>query len=1045
MTADGLDRFCNALRTLQENLARSETVALGFVDLIDEGQRQELMAQAQSPSLKEARRSNIHELFEEQARTTPDRIAATCAQQSMTYRQLNEAANRLARHLLERGLERGALAGVMVERSLDMLVSLLAVLKTGAAYVPLDPLYPPARLASMIDDSRMRMVITRRLFVENVRGAESVILEEISDELCQRQGANIEQPVALSDLAYVIYTSGSTGVPKGVIVEHRNVANFLEGMDAILGTEAGVWLAVTSISFDISVLELFWTLCRGFTVVIYPDSQRTGITRRSSRRSIQFGLFYWNVADEGGENDTEKYRLLLDGARYADSHGFNAVWNPERHFNAFGGLFPNPSVTCAALATITRNVSLRAGSCVVPLHSPIRIAEEWAVVDNLSNGRVAISIAAGWAPPDFAIKPENFSDAKTVMFESAEIVRRLWRGETVEFPGPSGTVPVRTLPRPIQKELPLWVTTAGNVETFVQAGRAGHNVLTHLLGQSVEEVASKVRAYREARERAGHSGPGTVSLMLHTFVSSDMASVEREVRGPLKKYLKSAMFLVKAAAWQFPTFRKLSEEQGKTLDEFLAGVSDEDLDALLEFAFQRYFKTSGLFGTVNHCLEMVERVVGADVDEIACLIDFGIATDVVLDHLPYLNSLRESTEPAPLLDETASVDDFSVPALLLRHHVTHFQCTPSMATMLAADSEAYPGLAGLKHMLVGGEALTSELARSLAARTQARLTNLYGPTETTVWSSACDLDDQATSTAGIVSIGHPLSNQAIYVLDERLQPLPPGAVGELVIGGAGVGRGYWERPELTAQNFPDDPFRGSARMYRTGDMGRMGNHGSIEYLGRADQQVKIRGHRVELGEIEALLAGHKNVLEAAVVLRENAPGDERLIAYLTPRGEVRPDDEELKSWLRQRLPEFMVPVACVHLESLPRTPNGKIDRRMLPAPVALTLPVRSAERDLRSESEKMVAEVWRDALGVSVIDRGANFFDIGGHSLLVVQVLNELRKRTDKAVKMTDLFKYTTIESLADFIGDSGSRPAIMDRGRRRAEARRAAVDRKRK
>lgn len=360
----------------------------------------------------------------------------------------------------------------------------------------------------------------------------------------------------------------------------------------------------------------------------------------TAARALQFGLFFWNVAEEHDLGRSDKYRLLLESARFADTHGFNAVWTPERHFQAFGGLFPNPAVTSAALATITSKVALRAGSCVVPLHHPIRIAEEWAVVDNLSNGRVGISIAAGWATPDFALRPENHAEAKRVMFEAAEQVRRLWRGETLEFPGPQGPVKVRTLPRPLQPELPIWVTTAGNPETFAEAGRMGAHLLTHLLGQSVEELAAKIAAYRKAWREAGHAGEGIVSLMLHTLVGDNREAVEAVVRGPMKAYLKTAMALVKAAAWQFPTFKRMSAEQGQNLDAFFQSASPEDMDELLEFAFQRYFRDSGLFGSESDAIAMARRVAGIDVDEIACLIDFGLDADTVLTHLPALDRVR---------------------------------------------------------------------------------------------------------------------------------------------------------------------------------------------------------------------------------------------------------------------------------------------------------------------------------------------------------------------------------------------------------------------
>ena len=204
----------------------------------------------------------------------------------------------------------------------------------------------------------------------------------------------------------MIYTSGSTGRPKGVMVEHRNVANFITGMDDRIGADGGVWLAVTSLSFDISVLELFWTLARGFKVVISSDENRALVSsgRITSAQKMDFSIYYWGNDDGAGP---KKYELLLEGAKFADTHGFTAVWTPERHFHAFGGPYPNPSVTGAAVAAVTKNIGVRAGSCVVPLHHPARIAEEWAIIDNLTNGRAGLAIASGWQPEDFVLRPEN--------------------------------------------------------------------------------------------------------------------------------------------------------------------------------------------------------------------------------------------------------------------------------------------------------------------------------------------------------------------------------------------------------------------------------------------------------------------------------------------------------------------------------------------------------------------------------------------------------------------------------------------------------------
>src|SRR5206468_911098 len=255
--------------------------------------------------------------------------------------------------------------------------------------------------------------------------------------------------------------SGSTGRPKGVMVPHRAVANFLRGMDRELGDEPGTWLAVTSISFDISVLELVWTLCRGFEVVLQPD-RRTLVRWSESEaaepavRPVDFSLFYFASGDAGPA--AEKYRVLLEGARFADRNGFAAVWTPERHFHRFGGLYPNPSVTSAALAAVTERIQIRAGSVVLPLQHPIRVAEEWAVVDNISGGRVGVSFASGWHANDFVFAPENYAERKAITFREIETVRRLWRGETISITdGARHEIQVRIYPRPIQPELPVWV------------------------------------------------------------------------------------------------------------------------------------------------------------------------------------------------------------------------------------------------------------------------------------------------------------------------------------------------------------------------------------------------------------------------------------------------------------------------------------------------------------------------------------------------------------------------------------------------------------
>ncbi len=347
-------------------------------------------------------------------------------------------------------------------------------------------------------------------------------------------------------------------------------------------------------------------------------------------KQIDFSLFYFASDDDEAAED--KYRLLIEGAKYADLHGFSAVWTPERHFHAFGGLYPNPSVTGAAIATITRRIQIRAGSIVLPLHNPIRVAEEWSVVDNLSKGRVGLSFASGWHADDFVFAPENFSNRREVMARYIETVRRLWRGESAPFIGGAGNeVQVKILPRPVQRELPVWVTAFGTVETFQMAGEIGANMLTHLLGQSVELVAEKIAIYRKAWRDHGHEGSGHVTLMLHTFVGEDFDAVREKVRAPFCNYLKSSLDLLIG----------LAKSAGLDVDP--RQITEQNVDALVTHAFNRYYESCGLFGTPDSCLRMIDKLKEAGIDEIACLIDFGVDADSVMSSLDYLDLVKEAS------------------------------------------------------------------------------------------------------------------------------------------------------------------------------------------------------------------------------------------------------------------------------------------------------------------------------------------------------------------------------------------------------------------
>lgn len=1021
LTPDALhfDKARISARDAAAFAARLATMAAGLADVAGDAAAQtpcadlpiipqaerDLIVHRWNDTAKDYDRSlTVHRAFEAQAAKTPDAPAVVFEAKTLTYAQLNQRANRAAHVLMEMGVTPGTLVGLCATRSLDLLIGALAILKAGGAYVPMDPAYPADRIALFVKDSAAPVIVTQSRLADDLpSGNAQTLCIDTDPRIAQASDQTPDSGVTSADLAYMIYTSGSTGRPKGVMVEHRNVANFFAGMDERIDHATGsVWLAVTSLSFDISVLELFWTLARGFKLVLSSDENRALVSSGTitSSKGMEFSLYYWGNDDGAGP---KKYEMLLEGAKFADTHGFCAVWTPERHFHAFGGPYPNPSVTGAAVAAVTKNIGVRSGSCVLPLHHPARVAEEWAVIDNLTNGRAGIGLASGWQPDDFLLRPENTPpNNRKAMFDGIEQVRRLWRGEEVEFPTATGTHKIITQPRPVSRELPVWVTIAGNPATWREAGEIGAHVLTHLLGQSIEDVGERIKIYHDALRGAGHDPADfTVTLMLHTYISRDRELARTIARGPMKAYMGSAAGLIKQCAWAFPAFKKpVGVENPMQID--LETLSGEEVEAILDFAFNRYFEDSGLFGTVDDCLARVESLKKIGVTEVACLIDYGIASETVMEGLyPLAEVLRRSNQAGP------EAHDFSIAAQLIRHKVTHLQCTPSMARMIAMNDDSRAALAGVKTLMLGGEALPSALVADLNTATTARIENMYGPTETTIWSTT----ETAVAGQGVASIGTPIANTQAYVLDAALNPVPLGVAGELWIGGDGVARGYWQQDDLTAERFRDNPFH-AGRIYGTGDLVRWRPDGKLDFLGRADHQVKLRGYRIELGEIETLLEAQPGVAQAVVLAREDSPGDLRLVAYL--RGTAR--ESALRPALAAALPAHMIPQHFVALDSFPLTPNRKVDRKALPAPNAASAPQTASYVAPIGVAEQLAA-IWSRVLGVPKVGAKDSFFGLGGHSLLAVQAHREIRADLGVAkLSITDIFRFPVLETLAAHI-----------------------------
>jgi len=350
--------------------------------------------------------------------------------------------------------------------------------------------------------------------------------------------------------------------------------------------------------------------------------------------------------------------------------------------------------------------------------------------------------------------------------------------------------------------------------------------------------------------------------------------------------------------------------------------------------------------------------------------------------------------------------------------------------MLPAD------LPDLNVIIAAGEVCSAELVSRWAPGR--RFFNLYGPTETTVVATMyeCSAGDETPP------IGRPVANSQVYILDGTLQPAPVGVAGELCVGGICVGRGYLGRPELSAEKFIPNPFSDdpAATLYRTGDLARYRPDGNIEFLGRIDHQVKLRGYRIELGEIEAVLSQHPAVRQTVVILREDRPGDKRLVAYLL--GEATGTD--WRAYLASELPPYMIPAAFVTLEAFPLLPSGKVNRKALPEPEALPARRKAPLVLPETELEQLIAAIWRETLQVEQVGIHDNFFELGGHSLHAVQVQSCLQQRLGKELPIVALFQYPTVHLLAGRLGNEQDVKPVVQVGRDRAEIRKARRSRMR-
>lgn len=345
----------------------------------------------------------------------------------------------------------------------------------------------------------------------------------------------------------------------------------------------------------------------------------------AKKTTMRFSLLFFSDVRQD-INDQEKYRFLTDLTCFADGAGFEAVYFPERHFHEFGSIFANPAIVAAHLIPQTTQLRFRTAGVTIPLHHPAEIVENWAMNDVLSGGRVDLGFGSGWAKSDFIYAPEHFSERRRICSEGIDVIRRLWRGESLGFPGPDGEeVEVTVYPRPIQPELNVWLLVTQNEEAFIHAGRQGYNVFTMLSGTNLETLSRKIELYRAARREVGlDPSTGTITLTLHTLLGADRKNVLDAIDEPFRRYIKSSLD---------------AHVNSGALAQSSPEMSEGERQKVLDYAYQRFVQTGALFGNLDDGRDMVARASAAGVDEIACLMDFGVDYNLVRASLPMLSKL----------------------------------------------------------------------------------------------------------------------------------------------------------------------------------------------------------------------------------------------------------------------------------------------------------------------------------------------------------------------------------------------------------------------
>ncbi|MBT5232038.1 MAG: amino acid adenylation domain-containing protein, partial [Methylococcales bacterium] len=876
--------------------------------------------------------------FEAAAEAFPSHVAVRYEHNHITYYDLNERANQLARYLVNEGVSCNQLVALYLDRSVDMVVCILAVLKAGAAYLPLDPGAPQDRVSFIVKDAAAVLLITHSNLAAQIQGGiDSVfVLDQEREALLEYDKENLNIAVKPEHLAYVIYTSGSTGKPKGVMINHQNVVRLMAATQAWFKfDEHDVWTLFHSYAFDFSVWEIWGALFYGGSIVVVPyltarepnvfyqmliDQKVTVLNQTPSAfyQLIRAEEYHLNINPDIAQQ--LQLRQVIFGGEALDLRNL-APW-VKRHGDASPELVNMYGITETTVHVTYRRIKIDDVSSAVRgqgmnsiIGLPIPDLQLYVLDENLN------PVPEG-VPGELCIAGAGLSDG---YLERPELTAERF----IEHPFADGKL-----------------YRSGDLARILESGELEYirriDSQVQLRGFRIElgEIESVVGLYPGIRE--------------------NVAIIREDVEGDQRL----VVYLVSDSV-----------------------VRVEDLRAISEQQLPSYMVPSAFV-----VMESLPLTANGKVDFKA------------------LPKPGEQSKEKHSLQEIAKAK--SVLQLISQHNVTILNITPSsfysMVDEHIVTTAEMAQLASLRCLVLGGEPVY--LAKMIpwleGNANQTQIINTYGPAECADIATAFVIDNPFEYLHHPVPIGKPIANVMVYLLDKGLNPVPPGVVGEIYIGGTGVGAGYPNDAELTANKFIADPFSDQGLLYKTGDLARFLPSGDLMFLGRKGTQVRLKGLRTELSEIEAVLLEQPVVKHAITAIM-----DDVLIAYVVPESDDW-ESRKVQGQLKLFLPDYMVPTVFIELERIPLLANGKINRKALPEPNQELTAIANVVMP-RNSVEHSLAELWRELLGADVVGVMDNFFELGGHSLLATQMISQIRERFGVELPLRTLFNEPTIAQIA--------------------------------